>query len=270
MYTVKQLSALAGVTVRTLHYYDEIDLLHPSQIGSNGYRYYDDAALFRLQQILLYREMDIELAQIRDILDDPDFDTLAALRAHRRVLSGKIERLNELIATVDMTINHIEENKVMSDKKKMFGGISKSQEEEYAREARLQYGPDTVNDSMKRWNSYSPTRQQAIMDEGNQIYADMAQAVADGVPIKNETMQTIVNRWHEHIKYFYEPSLDMLRGLAEMYIHAPDFRVKFDALHPDLAETMRAAVEIYVDALETAELERMIAEDDARRRLGGE
>ncbi len=86
MYTVKQLSDLAGISVRTLHYYDEIGLLRPSKVGENGYRYYDDAALLRLQQILLYREMGLELAQIKPILDSPDFDLLDALRTHRRAL----------------------------------------------------------------------------------------------------------------------------------------------------------------------------------------
>ncbi len=270
MYTVKQVADIAGVTVRTMHYYDEIGLLHPSKIGGNGYRYYDDAALFRLQQILLYREMDMELAQIRDILDNPDFNTLKALHAHRRALSKKIDRMEQLIETVDSTIQHLQEDTVMANKKKMFGGLSKQQQDDYTREARLQYGPDTVNDSINRWNNYDADQQQAIMDEGNEIYAALAKAVEQGVPVADQRMQDLINRWHEHIKYFYEPSLDMLRGLSEMYIHAPDFRVKFDALHPDLAETMGEAVKIYVDELETAELERMLAEDDAQRRLSGE
>ena len=74
LYTVKQLCDLAGVTPRTLHYYDQIDLLQPSDVGENGYRYYDDAALLRLQQILFYRELDLGLLQIKDVLDAPDFD----------------------------------------------------------------------------------------------------------------------------------------------------------------------------------------------------
>ncbi|GEM_PF-3597172 len=87
MYTVKQLSDLAEVSVRTLHYYDEFSLLHPSKIGSNGYRYYDEAALLRLQQILFYREIGLELAQIKDILDQPDFDLTSALTSHRATLA---------------------------------------------------------------------------------------------------------------------------------------------------------------------------------------
>ena len=83
MYTVKQLSELAQVSVRTLHYYDEIGLLIPSQVGANGYRYYDDAAVLRLQQILFYREIGMELMQIKDVLDSPGFDLVTALKSHR-------------------------------------------------------------------------------------------------------------------------------------------------------------------------------------------
>lgn len=263
MYTVKQLADLAGITVRTLHHYDQIDLLKPSQTGSNGYRYYDDEAVARLQQILLFRETGMELAQIRDVLDDPGFDALTALLAHRRVLEQRVERMFRLIETVDTTIAHIQKGIPMSDKKKMFGGLNQQQQDDYTREARLQYDPDMVNESVKRWNDYGKEKQQAIIDEGNTIYEAIAQAVADGKPVEDEAMQTLMQRWHDHLRYFYEPTTEILRGLADMYIHAPDFRQKFDALHPDMAETMQQAVAVYVDALETAELERLIAEDEA-------
>jgi MerR family transcriptional regulator, thiopeptide resistance regulator len=107
MYTVKQLSNLAGVSVRTLHYYDEIGLLKPASVGQNGYRYYQDGDLFRLQQILFFREMDLGLLQIKEIVDHPDFDLVAALREHRHALQAKIDRMQTLIHTVDSTIMHL-------------------------------------------------------------------------------------------------------------------------------------------------------------------
>ena len=97
MYTVKQLSNLAGVSVRTLHYYDEIGLLKPSSVGKNGYRYYTDEALFRLQQILFFREMDLDLPQIKQILEGRDFDLVTALQSHRHSLQEKMDRLQTLI-----------------------------------------------------------------------------------------------------------------------------------------------------------------------------
>ncbi|HEX7975780.1 MAG TPA: MerR family transcriptional regulator [Anaerolineales bacterium] len=97
-YTVKQLSGLAGVSARTLHYYDEIGLLHPEQVGQNGYRYYGEGSLLRLQQILFYKELDLSLQEIREILDQPDFDLVRALESHRTALQRRQRRLDRLIA----------------------------------------------------------------------------------------------------------------------------------------------------------------------------
>src|SRR5690606_22198431 len=85
-YTVRQLAQLAGVSVRTLHYYDEIGLLRPSRVGENGYRYYDEPEVLRLQQILLYKELELSLEEIGSLLDQPDFDVLRALEDHKRAL----------------------------------------------------------------------------------------------------------------------------------------------------------------------------------------
>src|SRR5690606_4746368 len=266
MYTVIQLSDLANVTVRTLHYYDEIDLLHPSKVGANGYRYYDDNALLRLQQILFYREIGLELLQIRDILDRPDFDPVTALRSHRSVLLDKMERLQNLIETVDHTIMHLTGDTEMS-KKKLFEAFSEEKQKEYEREARLQYGPEHVNESARRWNSYSDDQRQAIMDEGGEIYTAIADAMQYGAPTDSAAVEELVHRWHQHIRNFYEPTLEILAGLAEVY-KTPDFREFFDKIHPELAGYLSAAIVQYVDALETAELERLLAEDEARKASG--
>src|SRR5512142_2042984 len=101
MFTVKQLSQLAGVTPRTLHYYDAIGLLKPSQVGDNGYRYYGEEALLRLQQIMLYRELDMPLENIKEIMGRRDFDVLSALQRHRDELGRRIARMEQLITTVD-------------------------------------------------------------------------------------------------------------------------------------------------------------------------
>ena len=148
MYTVKQLSDLAQVSVRTLHYYDEIGLLRPSQVGTNGYRYYDNNALLRLQQILFYREIGMELMQIKDVLDSPDFDLVTALKSHRAALLEQSERLLNLVSTVDNTIKHLQGEGEMS-KRQLFQAFSDEKQKDYEREIRLQYGPDTVNQSVK-------------------------------------------------------------------------------------------------------------------------
>lgn len=264
MYTVKQLSALAGVSVRTLHYYDEIGLLAPTQVGTNGYRYYDEAAVMRLQQVLFYREIGLELTQIKDVLDSPDFDLITALKSHRAALQEKSERLNDLVATVDLTIKHLM-GEIRMSKRQFFEAFTDEKQKEYEREARLQYGPDTVNASIKRWNNYTPAQKEAIGNEGNAVYSDLVDAIEAGKSPLDAEVQAILQRWHNHIRYFYEPHLDILRNLGETYVSSPDFRQNFDKIDPRLAEYMQQGINQYVDDLEYAEIERMLAEDEARK-----
>lgn len=263
MYTVKQVSELAEVSVRTLHYYDEIGLLHPSKVATNGYRYYDDTALLRLQQILFYREIGLELMHIKDILDSRDFDRIAALRAHRTVLNEKINRLQNLITTVDDTIKHLSGNTTMT-KRQLFQAFSDEKQKEYEREIRLQYGPTTVNESIKRWNNYTTAQKQAIGEEGNQVYSDLIDALEAGTPPQSAQVQSILVRWHNHLRYFYEPTLDILRGLGVMYNSHPDFIATFRKLHPDLPQYLQDGINHYVDDLEYAEIERMLAADEEK------
>jgi len=264
VYTVKQISDLAEVSVRTLHYYDEIGLLRPSKVGANGYRYYDDAALMRLQQILFYREIGLELMQIKEILDSPDFDLLAALRSHRAVLHEKINRLEKLINTVDSTIKHLA-GEVNMSKKHLFEGFSEEKQKYYERVARLEYGPERVNESVRRWNSYGKEKQQAIQAEGGKVYTDLVEAMEAGKSPQSEEVQKIIQRWHQHIYYFYEPTLEIMRGLAMGYSSNPEFIAFFQKLHPDLPDYLSAAIYQYVDDLETREIERLLAEDEKQQ-----
>jgi DNA-binding transcriptional MerR regulator len=260
-YTVKQVSELAEVSVRTLHYYDEIGLLHPAKVGENGYRYYDDAALYRLQQILFYREIGLELMQIKEVLNSPDFDLLAALRSHRAVLEEKIKRLHELVGTVDTTMMHLAGDVEMS-KDKLFTGFTEEKQKYYERVARLQYGPDRVNESIRRWNGYNETQREAVQQEGGQIYLDLVAAIETGRDAQSDEVQAIIERWANHIRYFYEPDLDVIRGLGEGYRTNPDFIAFFEKLHPELPNYLGEAITQYVDNLEYAEIERMVAEEE--------
>lgn len=264
MYTVKQLSELAEISVRTLHYYDEIGLLKPSKVGANGYRYYDEDSLLRLQQILFYREIGLALAQIKEILDSPDFDLLVALQSHRTVLLEKIKRLETLVSTVDSTIMHLA-GEVEMNKKRLFKAFSEKKQQEYERLARLQYGPAIVNESIKRWNSYTKGQKDAIQQEGGQIYSDLVGAIEAGKSPQSAEVQAILQRWHNHIRYFYEPMPEILRGLGEGYNSNPDFVAFFQKLHPDLPAFLQEGIAKYVDDLETAGIERLLAEDEETR-----
>jgi DNA-binding transcriptional MerR regulator len=244
MYTVKQMSTLAGVTPRTLHHYDQIDLLKPESVGENGYRYYGEKSLLRLQQILFYRELGFSLESIRDVLGQPEFQILDALEKHRESLRGRVQRLERLIQTVDNTIHHLKGENIMSPKG-LFEGFSEEQQEEYARQAEQMYDPETVRESNRKWKSYSAQKKQAIMEEGKQVYLDMIAAMPKGA--ESPEVQAIVERWRVHMNYFWMPDLDQLLALASMYGQSPDFKANFDQMHPELADFMKEAVTVFVE-----------------------
>src|SRR5687768_17856307 len=113
-YTVKKLAAISGVSVRTLHFYDEVGLLKPAYHGANGYRFYEEPQLLTLQQILFYRELGFELRQIRQLLGRADFQRVDALRSHRKALEERLARTRRLLETIDHTIDHLEGTKTMN------------------------------------------------------------------------------------------------------------------------------------------------------------
>jgi len=243
MFTVKQLSKLAGVTPRTLHHYDAIGLLKPSRVGDNGYRYYGEESVLRLQQILFYRELGIPLEDIRKIMGRRGFDVLGALHSHKDALQKQVARLNRLIQTVDNTINHLKGNSAMSNKA-YFEGFSEEEQEKYALEAEQMYDPETVRASNRKWKAYSAAKKEAILAEGSAIYTDMIAAMPKGADSKE--VQDIVERWRKHMDYFWTPKLDQLLALVNGYNDDPRFKANFDKMHPRLAEFFREAVKAYV------------------------
>ncbi|WP_420631848.1 MerR family transcriptional regulator [Candidatus Leptofilum sp.] len=244
MYTIKQLADLANVSRRTLRYYDQIDLLKPTAVADNGYRYYNQETVLRLQQIRFYQELDFSLEQIRTILDRSDFNALQSLQTQKAALQQQAERLNQLIETIDNTILHLE-GKIEMDNKDLFAGFDEAKQKEYAKEAERRWDPKLVRESNQRWSRLSKDEQKAIMQEGNQIYLDMVKQLGN-LP-DSEDVQAIVARWHQHTRHFYEPSFATLRGLGQGYANDPAFRAKFEAMHPDLPDFLQAAITVYCD-----------------------
>ncbi len=244
MFTVKQLSKMAGVTPRTLHHYDDIGLLKPSRVGDNGYRYYGEEALLKLQQILFYRELDFPLDDIKKIMGRRDFDVVGALQSHKDALQKQAARLHRLLATVDNTINHLKGEKIMSQKS-YFEGFSEEEQEKYALEAEKLYDPESVRESNRKWKAYSAAKKEAIMAEGSAVYKDMIAAMPKGA--SSAEVQAIIERWRKHMDYFWTPNLEQLLGLANGYNNDPKFKANFDKMHPKLAEFMLEAVKVYVE-----------------------
>jgi len=249
VYTVKEFAKLAGVSVRTLHYYDELDLLKPESVGANGYRHYGEASVLKLQQILFYRELDLSLEEIRAILASPEFDVLNALHSHREALQGRVRRLERLIRTVDTTIQQLKGRQTMNAKG-LFEGFSEEEQEKYVKEAEQMYDPETVKASNRQWKAYPPDEKERILTEGRSIMNDLAQAMPQGASVPR--VQAVVARWHKHLQYFWSPNDEQLLGLADLYNDDPRFKSNYEMVAPGLAGFMRQAVKVYVKNREKA------------------
>ncbi len=243
-YTVKQLSDMAGVSIRTLHYYDEIGLLRPDAYGEeNGYRYYGEEALLRLQQILFFRELDFSLAEIRSILERPDFDRLRALEVHRKVLLERAARLERLVRTVDKTIQHLKGEVTMS-KKEYYEGFSEEKQKEYEQYVRQKWGDNAYESSAKRWENLSDAEKKEYGARGDALNRALA-ASMDKDP-GDPAVQALIGKYREHLSFFYDVTLDIYEGLGHGYNQHPDFIAFYDQYAPGLAAFLEKAIVEYV------------------------
>jgi len=245
MDSISELAAAAGVTVRTLRYYDKFGLLSPSRHSASGYRLYDESAALRLQQILFYRELGLPLAEIRRLLGAPDFDLLAALESHRAELGKRIARLRALSRTVENTIAYMKGETSMG-KAGIFAGFTPEEEEFYSREAEKMYDPEIVRESNRKWKSYGAARQKEILEEGKLLYIDFARAMEENRRLESREVQAIVERWRKNLEHYWKPQLDQLEPLARQYSEDSRFKENIDSIKPGLAEYIGRAVSVYV------------------------
>jgi DNA-binding transcriptional MerR regulator len=247
-YTVQKLGSLAGISTRTLRYYDEIGILKPARINSSGYRIYGQNEVDRLQQILFYRELGVNLDSIREIVTAPSFDGANALREHREKLLEKKEQLDLLIANVDKTIALTEGRIKMKDKEK-FEGFKKKMiddnEKKYGTEIREKYGKDTVEKSNAKVMNMTQEQHDEVTGLSNQLTETLAQAFAAGDPA-GELAQKAADLHKKWLTYFWsEYSKEAHAGLAQMYVDDPRFTAYYDEKQPGTAEFLRDAILIY-------------------------
>lgn len=242
--TVREVSKLCGISVRTLHYYDEIGLLHPSEVTPAGYRLYGREELSRLQQILFFRELDFSLKEIAEIMNDPAFDARKALLNQKELLLLRQRRLGRLISLVDKTL---EGETKMSFEEFDMSEIREAQEK-YADEVKQRWGgTEAYRESSKKTAEYGAQDWERIEHEANEIYAGFAAHRSESPDAPQ--VQALVGKWQEHIsRNFYRCTDEILAGLAEMYVADERFRNSIDAHAPGLAEFMAAAIRAYVSA----------------------
>jgi DNA-binding transcriptional MerR regulator len=243
-YTIKEIADLAGVTTRTIRYYDEIGLLDPALTGDNGYRYYDQDSLLRLQQILFFRELDVPLKEIEFIMNGPNYDLLSALGNHRSALQTKVHRLEKLIDTLDKTVASVKGEGSMSDQD-VFDGFDESQFEEEVRER--WGGSPKFAESQAKWSSYSKEQKEAIKAEGGRLTVRMVSKDPKASP-DDADVQAAVGEYHAYLnQYFYTCELSFLRVLADNWVQDPRFAINYEKIREGGAAFARDAVNIYCD-----------------------
>jgi MerR family transcriptional regulator, multidrug-efflux activator len=249
LYKVKEVSELAGVSVRSLHHYDSIGLLVPAESTAAGYRLYTEKDLERLQQILFFKEMDFSLQEINNILSRSDFDRKATLEKHKELLLAKKCRLEDLIITVDKTINSIGGGNKMADKE-MFKGFDMSEIEEhqnkYSKEAKEKYGNETVEKVEKRTSAYTSEDWGNIQAKTEDIYRRVMERMVHG-PEDLRVQQAVADLRQFITDHYYDCTIDIFRGLGDLYVADRRFTKSIDKHGEGLAAFLSKAMHYYCD-----------------------
>jgi DNA-binding transcriptional MerR regulator len=247
-YTVQRLGQIAGISTRTLRYYDEFGILKPARINSSGYRIYGQAEVDRLQQILFYRELGVSLESIKDIVTAPAFDGAQALRDHRQKLLEKREQLDLLIMNVDRTIALTEGRINMSDKEKFEGFKQKlvdDNEKKYGKEVREKYGEDTVNKSNAKVKNMSQEQYDEVTKLANELTETLQAAFQSGDPA-GELAQRAADLHRQWLSFYWDSyTKEAHAGVAQMYVDDERFTAYYDKVQPGTAVFLRDAVHIY-------------------------
>lgn len=245
-YTVKKLAEISGVSVRTLHFYDEIGLLKPAYVGENKYRYYGEEQLLTLQQILFFRELGFQLDDIARILGSEDFDKIEALASHRHLLEQRLEKTHELLKTIDKTINHLKGKTTMNDKE-LFYGFDSERQRRYEQEL-IDSGKVTAEEIAKgreRFKHWTKADWKKWQEESDALHKAFVVAIKAGLKPEDPEVQKLVRKHHN----FFAPDFGREKyiGLGQMYCDHPEFRKFYEHYHPKLAEFLAEAMRVFAE-----------------------
>ncbi|WP_030685372.1 MerR family transcriptional regulator [Streptomyces globisporus] len=241
-WSIQEIAKKAGTTSRTLRHYGERGLLEPSRIGANGYRYYDQAALVRLQRILLLRELGLSLPAIAEVLAGQR-DTSAALRTHLALLEQERERIGRQIASVRTTLRKTERGEeLMADE--VFDGFDHTRYEEEVTE---RWGRDAYEKGDRWWRSLTDERKKAFMEEQAGIAREFGRAAREGLAADSEEVQAIARRQIAWLSTTTTPSREYVVGLGQMYVDDPRFTANYDKHGEGTAVLVRDAMKVYAE-----------------------
>jgi MerR family transcriptional regulator, thiopeptide resistance regulator len=242
-YTVGEVARLAGVTVRTLHHYDEIGLLHPSTRSSAGYRRYSPDDLARLQRILAYRELGFSLEETTKLLDDPGVDELEQLRQQHALMADRRSRLEDIITAIEKTMEarRVGIRLTPQEMLEVFQGFDPTQ---YTEEAEQRWGDsDTYRESVRRTSSYTKDDWLRIKAEADDLCSRLTAAFTRAVaPDSVEAMDLAEEHRQQITRWFYECSFDVHRGLADLYVADERFAANYERYAPGLTQFLHDAI----------------------------
>jgi DNA-binding transcriptional MerR regulator len=244
--TVKQIAKASGVSVRALHYYDQIGLLKP-EIGQNGYRYYGQEEVLRLQRILFYRELGVTLAEIARVLDDPSFNTRAALLDLRQRVEVEIERRRDLAKTIDRTLALLDAGKPLSAHG-LFEGVSREKQAAWEAELVDRYGDPAaaaIQQSNARMSALSPAGLIDFKAEIDAIHAAFVALIDRGATPDSAEAQAQTARHYRWVSRSWSPDADAYTALGALYNDHEEFSAMYAALHPLLARFLADAMAIH-------------------------
>ena len=247
-YTVQQVAVLSGVSRRTLHFYDEAGLLKPAYHGRNGYRYYEEPQLLMLQQILFYRELGFELKEIKRILSRKDFEKIAALESHRKVLLKNVARTRELIRTIDKTIEHLK-GKTKMKTEELFAGFDAEQQAKHERYLIDRFGEGAkghIAQSKARIKDWTKADWEKSGAAFNSICQDLVAAMERKAATDSREVQAIVRRHYQWLKQFWTPKRASYSGHADLIVDS-DLRKAYEAHHADLPEFLALAMKAFAE-----------------------
>jgi DNA-binding transcriptional MerR regulator len=247
--TVKQLAAISGVTVRTLHHYDEIGLLKPAWIGENGYRYYARAQLLRLQQILFHREFGVPLNEIAKLLDIEGEDQVGVLLRHRERLEAEARRYAELIDTIDRTIAGIRGQDEIKNAD-LYKGFSAEKQAEYEDWLVERYGDRMKADierSKKAMARMSEAEQKAAMQELHDVEQALAEGMRRGVDPNADAIDRLMRRHRAWVAAAWDRpcTVEAYSGLADLYLSHPDFVKRYETIETGFADYLTTAMKAH-------------------------
>lgn len=253
MYKVNEISKLTGVSIRMLHHYDKIGLLVPSEKTEKNYRLYSDEDIKKLYQILIFKELEFPLKEIKSILESSDFDRKEALKLQKDLMIKKKKRMDEIIQSINEVINNLEGDKKMSEKNFNVFNYKKVKEHQkkYEYETKAKYEKtNAYKECNEKTSNYSENDWKKICEEANYIYNELAKLM-DRNP-EDKEVQDLVEKWRNHITdNYYECTIDIFRGLGIMYVADNRFKKNIDKTKDELAEFLSKAIKIYCDKFST-------------------